>query len=317
MWNKFLISLIWVFLPLIAFSQNISFYVLVAKGSIAINNSPLNQGDTITNNQEIKILDDSSYLCIISIDKKRVLEINKRGAYKLMNLLHQFNAIDNTYAQMAIIDLMDYIKKKESSRFKYIYRGRVYRTEEGFVRMILPDSEGPNKLYGNKISFKWEIRQPPYIIVNEPISKYRFYITNIEEELLFKKEMNQAMYTLSLTDDQFPSDNALLIKITGINRKNNDVEDISVRDDDVTIFRLAKEDKERIEIELGNILKNEFRGTAFSKLIEAYFFENNDLPIDALEAYKDALKLSSEASYYNKMYDFFLNRNGLIPQSQK
>jgi hypothetical protein len=54
--------------------------------------------------------------------------------------------------------------------------------------------------------------------------------------------------------------------------------------------------------------------TALNKLILAGFYEENNLLIDAITAYEEAVKLAPDVSSYQEDYDEFLIRHGLKTQ---
>src|SRR5690606_10099837 len=75
------------------------------------------------------------------------------------------------------------------------------------------------------------------------------------------------------------------------------------------IKRLSPAEVDRISAELKEFKSQVVEETAVNKLILAGFYENNNLLIDAIHAYEQAVKLEPEA--YKESYEEFLLRNSL------
>ena len=69
--------------------------------------------------------------------------------------------------------------------------------------------------------------------------------------------------------------------------------------------------KESIGKEFENLKMVANTENALNKLLFASFFEENQLLVDAITYYNQALAISPDPDGFTKLYDNFLQRNGL------
>jgi hypothetical protein len=77
------------------------------------------------------------------------------------------------------------------------------------------------------------------------------------------------------------------------------------------IKRLAPAERENVKKSLNEIIGEVQEQTALNKFILAGFYEENNLFIDAISAYEEAIKLAPEVTSYKEAYDDFLIRHGI------
>src|SRR5690606_21013165 len=74
------------------------------------------------------------------------------------------------------------------------------------------------------------------------------------------------------------------------------------------IKRLPPAENKRIAAELKQLEDITEKSSAMSQYVLANFFEKNNLVIDAIMAYEEAVKLEPEVPMFREQYDAFLQR---------
>ncbi len=78
------------------------------------------------------------------------------------------------------------------------------------------------------------------------------------------------------------------------------------------VKKLAPADQERVKKAYAEIAAEVKDETAFNKFMQAGFFEQNGLLIDALTSYEEAIKLAPDVEDFKVGRDEFLLRNKLV-----
>jgi hypothetical protein len=174
------------------------------------------------------------------------------------------------------------------------------------VMAMLPLNE--QKMYGTKLFLRWiTLSQLPF---KDKIANYHVMIYDTQDNLLYYKDTKFQRTSLDFSGTKFTQHQILIIQVTPVDAKGLDLTK-NYKADSYRISRVEPEKVKEITTELDNIFKDRNRDTAFSKLAEARYFEDKKLPIDAMQAFEQALVLSFNAEAYKKSYRFFLERNGM------
>jgi hypothetical protein len=107
-----------------------------------------------------------------------------------------------------------------------------------------------------------------------------------------------------LTDSKYSKENALLIEV----KSKSDPKQVSKQH---LIKKLAPAEQESVKKSLDEIMSEVQEPTAFNMFILAGFYESNNLFIDAISAYEEAVKLAPEVPTFKDAYDDFLIRHGI------
>ena len=78
------------------------------------------------------------------------------------------------------------------------------------------------------------------------------------------------------------------------------------------IKKLPLAEIEKVKGSLSEIIGEVGEQTALNKYLLASFYENNNLFIDAISAYEEAVKLAPDVTFYREAYDEFLLRHGMM-----
>ncbi len=308
----FLTFYCFLFCYFIASAQQTTFKVVAIKGKVSTNRQPITQNTDLLSNQSIVLENDSSYVCFVVNDTKGIIELNKKGFYKMTDLQKQAQLAENNYAKFVLEELFSPPTKK--SMYQHINRtGSVKKCVFSPIVTILPS--GKSDIYGDKITIKWFLRSGVSAEYTTSIEQYKVEIYSLNDVLLFEEKTQKTQLFIDLSNKQeLLQEKILVLKVMSLDNSGKNLESSTVDGD--AIVRLPEAQRQEITQELNAIFKDQNSNTAFAKLIEARFFEDKELYIDAINAYEEMLKLSFGAEAYQKVYQNFLSRNGLIATNE-
>ncbi len=135
-------------------------------------------------------------------------------------------------------------------------------------------------------------------------------LKDIYEEEIAKFETPETMLRVDLADPKFPKLGTELAILVEVSSKA----DAKTKSEGKVVKRLDPATQERIKkayAEISVEIKDE---TAFDKFIQAGFYEQNGLLIDALTSYEEAIRLAPDVDDFRLGRDEFLYRNKLATQ---
>lgn len=289
-WRLWLICLISVS-P--AFGQDYTFKVLANKGTNEVKTGdkwqPIVTGAKLQSTDEVKLAD-NSYIGLIHV-KGKPLEVRQSGTYKVADLAAKVggeSSVLNKYTDFILSSNAETKKNKLSAT------GAVHRaTETSAIKLMLPENQKFADLYNTTAVVNWDATKAkgPYVVT----------LKNMFEDELAKFETAETTITLDLSDSKFTSENALLVEVSS----KSDPKQVSKSH---MIRKMSPADRERVKTSLTGVMGEVSDPTALNKFILAGFYEENNLLIDAIAAYEEAVKLEPS---YRELYDEFLIRHGL------
>jgi hypothetical protein len=160
---------------------------------------------------------------------------------------------------------------------------------------MLPDNQYSG-VYNPKAVINWSGQnvKGPYVVT----------LLNMFEDELEKFETPETSVKVDLSAPKFAKENAILIEV----RSKADPKQASKR---YSIKKLTPSEQENIKKLLGEVSKDITEANAMSKIVMANFYEMNNLFIDAITAYEEALQLAPDITEFQQQYEDFLIRNGL------
>jgi hypothetical protein len=160
---------------------------------------------------------------------------------------------------------------------------------------MLPENQHSG-IYNNVAVISWDGSKVdgPYVVV----------IKNMFEDQLAKAETPETSLQIDLSDPRFANASAILVEVSS----KSDPKLLSKQH---MIKKLAPIEQDKVKTSLNEIIGQVSEHTALNKLILAGFYEENNLFIDAIAAYEDAIKLAPDVSDYKDAYEEFLLRHGL------
>ena len=310
---RFFAYLAFLFLSVnVAFAQDYAFKVLGSKGHNTVGGSTLKVGSKLTATQTLEV-GEGSYLGLAHSNGKTI-ELTKKGAYKVQDLVAQVNSsgtLTSQYAKFVIDELTEAGSEgvAAKNRFQHMNKTGSVTRGLGSVATLLPGDKP--KIYGNNLTLKWFLKEE--VAFKDKIDRYKVQIANLSDETLYSGEVKGDMTTIDLSSNpKLSKEGVLITKIIPLDASGSPLENVGTIDG-VAISRLEEGESKEISTELGTINKD--NQGALGKLIEARFFEDKELYADAIHAYEEAIKISGGAEQFKKIYQFFLERNSLTKET--
>ncbi len=280
----------------LAMSQDYAFQVMINKGNNEVksgdNWQPIRTGATLKPGDEIK-LEANAYLGLRHATGK-MLEVKNQGPHKVADLAKNVGAgssVMNKYTDFILSSNSAEAKKNRLSATGAVHRTR--GTGDGAIELFLPENQF-SRVFGDKVIVNWESAkvQGPYVIE----------LQNMFEDVLAKYETDGTSYTIDLTEPKLSDKdlNAIMVRVSS----KADPKQTSVVK---MIQKLSADDQNKIKAdmtELGNVLDE----SAINKYFLANFFEKNNLLVDAITAYQQAMALEPS---FKEEYEEFLYRKNL------
>ncbi len=299
-------------------AQDVAFTVISVKGYAQADNIKLKIGSKIKDSQAIKI-EDGSYLCLATVDN-RVLEITKSGTYIAKSLVSKVPAKEGVNAEY-IKFVVDELTKVETegisakNRFQHMNKtGAVKRSsgkmeskeankEAYSIGFLLEniEMEDEHYLYGNILALAWKVKQPQQ---GDTIANYEVELLGLDESSIFSQTVNATDVNIDLSLLDMENHEGIICQIIPMDREGNYWKGERTFYE-LPIRLLNKSKKEEISKKLGK------GATAIEKLMDAKFFEDSKLFLDAAFAYKEAIRLSGGSPTYEELYYRFWIRNSM------
>lgn len=277
-------------------AQDYSFKVLANKGSNEVKTGetwqPLKTGASLRSSDEVKLAD-NAYIGLVHKSGKP-MELKTAGNYKVAELdakVGTGSSVLNKYTDFILSS-----NSAESKKNKLSATGAVHRaTETAAIQVFLPDNQHSG-VYNNIAVINWDGSKVagPYVVT----------LKNLFEEELAKIETPETSIQIDLTQQKLATENAIMITVSS-------KADAKLASSQHLIKKLSTQDKEKIKTSLTEVMGELQDETPLNKFILAGYFEENNLLIDAITAYEQAIKLAPDVPSYEEAYDEFLIRQKL------
>jgi hypothetical protein len=278
------------------FAQDYAFKVLANKGANEVKTgdswSPLKTGASLKDGDEIK-LGENSYIGLVHSTGKPK-EIKVAGNYKVSELSKQIGAgtsVLNKYTDFILSSNSAEAKKNRLSATGAVHRD----VSSEAIKVMLPENQFSG-IYNSNAVISWAGTKVagPYVVK----------LRNMFDDELAALETPETSVQIDLNDPKYAGENAILVEVTS----KSDPKQTSKQH---LIKKLTPAESEQVKVKLGDIMTEVGDPTALNKFILAGFYESNNLLIDAIAAYEDAIKLDPETPSYKEGYDEFLLRHNL------
>ncbi len=293
--SRTLLGIGFFFFAVTGYSQDYAFKVLANKGANEYKSGDswqaLKTGASLKAGDELKVTE-NAYLGLVHVSGKP-MELKQAGNYKVADLASKVSggtSVLNKYTDFILSSNSAEAKKNRLSA-----TGAVHRGVEGPLRVMLPPPQSAS-IYGKTMVVEWETKAAgPYVVT----------VRNIFEDDLMKIETPETKVQLDLSDPKLVNESAILIKVKVKGETGDKADDGNV------VKRLPAADMERIKKLYGEISGDVKDESAFNKFIQAGFYEQNGLLIDALTSYEDAIRLAPDVEDFKVAKEEFLIRNKL------
>lgn len=275
-------------------AQDYAFKVLANKGTNEIKSGgawiPLKTGASLRTGDEVK-LGDNAYIGLVHSSGKPV-EVKEAGVHPVSELESRVkggSSVLNKYTDFILSSNSAEAKKNRLAATGAVHRG----VPSSPIPLLLPDNQSAG-VFNKEAIIRWDGSKVagPYVIT----------LKNMFEDVLLKEETPENSFEIDLSNEKFANENAILIQVSS----KADPKQVSNQH---LIKKLSPAEMEKIAAALKEIKGQIGEESAVNKVILAGFYENNNLLIDAIYAYEQALKLQPEA--YTESYEEFLLRNNL------
>lgn len=280
-----------------SWGQEYAFKVLANKGNNEVKSgeswTPVRTGASLKAGDELKVAD-NAYLGLVHSSGKPV-ELKQSGSYKVTDLAAKVSggtSVLNKYTDFILSSNSAEAKKNRLSA-----TGAVHRDLSGTyaIKLMLPENQHSG-VYNNVAVITWtgSNASGPYIVT----------LRNMFDDVLAKLETAETSLRIDLADPKYAAENAILVEISS-------KADPKLTSKQHLIKKLAPAEQEKVKKSLSTIIGEVTEATALNKFILAGFYEENNLFIDAIASYEDAIKLAPEVPSYKEAYEEFLLRHGL------
>ncbi|HPM30603.1 MAG TPA: hypothetical protein PLJ60_09735 [Chryseolinea sp.] len=279
------------------FAQDYAFKVLANKGTNEVKSGdawqPLKTGASLKSTDEVK-LTDNAYLALVHSSGKP-MELKEAKTYKVADLaasLKPGTSVLNKYADFILSSNSAEAKKNRLSATGAVHRG----DDRYSIQVLLPENQHSG-IYNSTAVINWDGSKVagPYIVK----------LMNMYEEVLASVETPETTFQVDITDAKFANLTAVLVEVSS----KADPKQMSTRH---LIKKLPAAEIEKVKGSLDEIIGEVSEQTALNKYLLASFYENNNLFIDAIASYEDAIKLAPDVTFYREAYDEFLLRHGMM-----
>jgi hypothetical protein len=278
-------------------AQDYAFKVLANKGNNQVKSGeswlPLKTGLSLQSNDEVK-LGDNAYLGLVHSTGKP-LEVKEAGVHKVSILESKIgtgSSVLHKYTDFILSSNSAEAKKNRLSATGAVHRG----TERSAIKLLFPDKNQHAGIYNNIAVINWDGSHVagPYIIT----------LKNMFEDVLTKEETAETTFKIDLSNEKYANENAILIEVAS-------KADPKLVSNQHLIKKLSPAEQERITKALNEFSRQVSEETALNKFILAGFYEQNNLLIDAISAYEQAIEMAPDVPTYKESYEEFLLRNVL------
>ncbi|MBU2913309.1 MULTISPECIES: hypothetical protein [Reichenbachiella] len=303
--NKLIFSTLLIFLLVnTSFGQGFVFRVLASKGANQVKKAsgettPLKTGATLMSGDEL-IAANGAYIGLMH-KTGRTIEVRNSGVTKITDLESKLaksqSDVANKYAQF-VMNKMNEDDGDVNSNYRQNMKatGAVTRAaSDGSLKVMLPSSVdilNPNAI------IRWtqapDVENPQYVVS----------IKNIFDEEIYKAETEDTSLAINFDDENLSSERLVILSV-----KVKDQMDLV--SGDYGIKRISADDASAINENLEALKSAVPDDSPLNKLIFASFYEENNLILDALTQYEEAIELSPEVDDFKMIYDDFLIKNGL------
>lgn len=275
--------------------KDYAFKVLVNKGNnefkVGDAWQPVKTGGSLNSKDELK-LSDNGYIGLVHVNGKP-LEVKQAGNYKVADLAAKVGTGASVLDKYT--DFILSSNSAEAKKNRLSATGAVHRGDAVAIQLILPDNQY-SAIYNPVANVSWESAKAegPYVVV----------INNLFGEELTKSETPETSIRINMNDKKYIAENAIQVQVyTKANPTKKSAEKL--------IKRLSPAEKEKVRLALSEVSADIAAENALNKFVLAGVYEKNNLFIDAVAAYEEAIKLAPDVTFYKESYDDFLIRHSM------
>jgi hypothetical protein len=289
------IALLFVLISSAAISQDYAFKVLANKGGNTMKSGadwvPLKTGATLKNGDELNVVE-NAYLGLV-YNSGKPLELKQPGNYKVADLSAKMKGNTST----VLNKYTDFIlsSNAEGKKNKLNATGAVNRDViQHSIHVVLPENQLAS-IYNHVAVVNLDTKVAgPYIVT----------VKNMFDDELNKFEISETSFQIDLNDAKYAKETAVLLEV----KAKSDPKAVSKTR---LIKKLSSAEQATVKKKLAEAGPEITEQNALSKLILARFFEEQNLLIDAIASYEEAIKMAPDVPTFVEEYGYFLTRHSL------
>jgi hypothetical protein len=285
----------WLFLlTTIVSGQDYTFRVLTNKGPNEIKSGgtwqPIKTSASLKMGDEIRIKENASVGLVHA--SGRPMELKQAGTFAVADLAKNMGS--GTSVLNKYTDFMLTQNSAEAKKNRLSATGAVHRGLED-IKVYLPENQNA-EIFNTVAYVNWEAKGgAPYIVT----------FKNMFDDELVKVETSETSVRVDLSDPKFANESAVLVEVRS-------KADSKSKSEQHLIKKLSPARYDGIKksfAELNSELQEDT--SELNKLIQAAFFEQNKLYIDAIASYEEVIRMAPDNPSYKEAYEEFLLRNRL------
>ncbi len=249
-------------------------------------------GAALSKNDVLNVIE-GGYVALVHDATGSSLELSKKGTYSVSDLEQKISDQSQTVMAKYGKFLMSKMNPENDGNQNLNVTGAVDRGEDGLIKIYWPSVMD---VYGSEAIVTWQ--------KSDDIENYVLTIKNMFDDVIEERQVKGSKFNLELDNNKLKNEKLLIINVRA---KDN----AGVFSRDYGIKRLSDEGKKSIGQEFESLKTVASEESSLNKLLLASFFEENQLLVDAITYYNQALAISPDPEGFNKLYDNFLLRNGL------
>lgn len=288
----------WIFLVLSHFtfvfgvnSQDYAFKVMANKGSNELKTGSawqaLKTGDKLGKDDELKVVE-NAYVALVH-NSGKPLELKEAKTYKIAELAAKVGpgaSVVSKYTDFILSSNSAEAKKNRLSATGSVTRGLG-------INIMLPKNQFGD-IFENTVYVSWESPKTggPFTVI----------VRDMFDVELIKFETPETKIVIDRNDPKLANQEALLVEVRSKTEKCEEPKLLK------RLSATRNASIKKLLDDMGDDLKQE---TALNKFIMAGFYEENNLFIDAIGSYQQAIMLAPDVPTYQEAYEEFLLRNKL------
>ncbi|MFN5168536.1 MAG: hypothetical protein ACK5DD_02835 [Cyclobacteriaceae bacterium] len=279
-------------------AQDYAFRVIANKGAVEYKSGdawqPVKTGASLQSSDEIK-LGENAYVGLVHKSGKP-MELREAKSYKVIDLAKSVgtgSSVLNKYT-----DFILSANSAEAKKNRLAATGAVTRaTFTPDIKVFLPENQYAG-IFNKTVVINWESAKTPGPFVVTIMSMY--------EDELMKEETPETSYRLDLSNPKIEKESkqALLVIVSSKNDPN-------IKSGRYLVKNLSDDESAKIKTAWAEISGDVNDETALNKFLQAGFYEEHKLFIDAIASYEDAIRIAPDVDLYKEAYEEFLLRNKL------
>ncbi|TAH27999.1 MAG: hypothetical protein EAZ06_11675 [Cytophagales bacterium] len=296
--KKSLFTTLGLAMSIYSMAQTEVFKVLASRGKNTLaDGSAVFAGKKLGASDIIKV-GEGSYLGLIHSTGK-TLEVKEAGTYKIGELsskaIAKSSSITKKYSDYVIGELT----KAESSDIHANYQknmkvtGSVERAIGDFSKMILPKQ---SNIINNVNTLSWA--------KVAKATSYTLEVSNMFDDIILSKELTDTVFILDLAAVKMPKDQTIMVKV-----KANGTD---AQPDSYVLKSLVPTKSPEVFADKDQLAKEFSDESALNYMMKASFYAQNNLFVDAKDAFEKAIKLEPSVSEFKSAYMNFLSKNQLL-----